>query len=89
MEKGGIQRHIIRKLMTFKPPKWGGSHTEEVNLVKGFPKHMRGEMIVKKAIEDLFKNGFLLRKMSTGEWHVSLNPEKKKEIMKFMDQDKE
>ena len=84
MEKEEIQRFILRKLMTFKPPKWGGSHTEETNLVKGLPKHMRGEKTTKKAIKELYKNGFLLKKISTGEWHVSLNPRKKEEIMRFV-----
>ena len=85
MEKQEIQKYIIRKLMTFKPPKWGESHTEEINLVKGLPKHLRGEKITKKAIEELYKKEFLLKRMSTGEWHVSLNPRKKGEIEKFIE----
>jgi len=32
----------------------------------------------------LTKKEFLLKKMSTGEWHVSLNPRKKQEIIRFL-----
>ena len=85
MEKEDIQKYILRKLMTFKPPKWGNSHTEEINLVKGLPKHERGTKVTKKAIEELYKKEFLTKKKSTGEWHVSLNPRKKEEIMKFIE----
>jgi len=85
MERREIQKYILRKLMTFKPPKWGGSHTEESNLVKGLPKHLRGEKTTKKAIKELYNKEFLLKKISTGEWHVSLNPRKKEEIMRFVE----
>jgi len=37
-----------------------------------------------KAIEELINEGFLLAKKSTNEIHVSLNPEKKKEIYTFI-----
>ena len=87
MDEREIQVFIIRKLMGFKPPKWGASHTEETNLVKGLPKHLRGIKITKRAIKDLYKKEFLLRKMSTGEIHVSLNPRKTEEIMNFLEKD--
>lgn len=70
--------------MSMKPAKWGDSHTEEVNLVKGFPSHLRGAKVMDKAIEELFKLGFLLKEKKTGEWHVSLNPNKKEEIYRFL-----
>lgn len=84
MDKELIQQKILRKLMTMKPPKWGASHTEEKNLVKGLPKHLRGSKIVEKAIEELRQKEFLLRGKKTGEWHVSLNPRKKEEIYRFL-----
>ena len=71
--------------MNKRPPKWGGCHTEEINIVKGLPKHLRGEKVTKEAIEELYKLEFLIKKKSTGEWHVSLNPEKKEEIYRFLD----
>ena len=41
-------------------------------------------MNYKKAIEELYKSEFLLKAKKTNEWHVSLNPEKKKEIYRFL-----
>lgn len=84
MEKRAIQEKILRKLMAMKPPKWGSSHTEEENLVKGLPSHLRGKKIVKKAVKELYQKGFLIRSKKTGEWHVSLNPQKRKEIYRFL-----
>jgi len=84
MEKRAIQKKVLRKLMSMKPHKWGASHTEEKNLVKSLPKHLRGEKETIKAIEELYQFEFLLRMKKTGEWHVSLNPRKKEEIYKFL-----
>jgi len=61
MDKRGIQLKIIRKLMSMSPPKWGASHTEEINLTKGLPKHLRGEKVTIKAIDELYSFGFLLK----------------------------
>jgi len=84
MEKRAIQEKILRKLMAMKPPKWGSSHTEETNLVKGLPSHLRGEKIVEKALKELYQKEFLLKSKKTGEWHVSLNLQKRKEIYRFL-----
>ena len=84
MEKRFIQEKILRKLMAMKPAKWGNSHTEEKNLVKGLPSHMRGLKVVDKAIKELFQLEFITRLKKTGEWHVSLNPRKKEEIYRFL-----
>lgn len=84
MLERAIQEKILRKLMNMSPPKWGGSHTEEVNLVKGLPKHLRGERSTTAAIEELFHREWLLRMKKTGEWHVSLNPERAGEIYDFL-----
>ncbi len=75
---------MLRKLMSIRPPKWGNSHTEETNLVKGLPSHLRGEKVVEKAIQELYKKEFLIRLKKTGEWHVSLNPKKRQEIYRFL-----
>ena len=84
MEKRAIQEKILRKLMAMKPAKWGASHTEETNLTKGLPKHLRGTKVAKEAIEELEKAGFLMKSMKTGEWHFSLNPHKKEDIYRFL-----
>ena len=84
MEKKAIQEKILRKLMSMKPQKWGNSHTEENNLVKGLPSHLRGAKIVEKSIKELYQLEFLTKSKKTGEWHVSLNPGKKEEIYRFL-----
>ena len=84
MEQKAIQEKILRKLMSMKPAKWGDSHTEEDNLVKGLPSHLRGAKVVDKAIKELFQLEFLTKAKKTGEWHVSLNPRKKEEIYRFL-----
>ena len=84
MGKKFIQEKILRKLMAMNPPKWGNSHTEEDNLLKGLPKHLRGTKVVQNAIDDLYKMDFLTKLKKTGEWHVSLNPRKKEEIYRFL-----
>lgn len=84
MDKRLIQEKILRKLMAMKPHKWGNSHTEEKNLVKGLPKHLRGAKVVDIAIKELHQLDFLIRTKKTGEWHVSLNPRKKEEIYFFL-----
>ena len=84
MDKYAIQSKILRKLMSMSPPKWGASHTEERNLVKGLPRHLRGEKIVHQAIEELYQIQFLTKAKKTGEWHVSLNPAKKEDIFRFL-----
>ena len=57
MEKGLIQDKILRKLMSMKPAKLGNSHTEEKNLEKGLPPHLRGSKIMDKAIKELYQMG--------------------------------
>jgi len=84
MEQRAIQEKILRKLMAMKPPKWGNSHTEEKNLRKGLPSHLKGEKSVDKAIKELYILDFLIKSKKTGEWHVSLNPRKKEEIYRFL-----
>ncbi len=74
-----IKARIIRKLVQWR--KWGGSHTE--NVLSGLPRQIRGEKAVKKALEEMVKDGWLLPAKKTGETHYSLNPEKTDEILQF------
>ncbi len=84
MDKESLQKFFIRKLRNFSPPKWGASHTEERNLFKGMPKHLIGKRETKKALEELYKLGFIDKYHKTDEIHVSLNISKKKEIESFL-----
>jgi len=85
MDKKLIQKHLLIKLKDFNPAKWGASHTEEKNIFKAFPTHMRGTKEVKKALEELYRMEFINKYMKTGEIHVSLNIRKKKEIEEFLE----
>jgi hypothetical protein len=67
---------ILYKLM--RMGKWEHAHTSIDNLVKGFPKHKRGD--VRKLIPKLIKREFLhVKRTGYGE-EVSLNITRKKEI---------
>jgi len=70
------EARILYKLMRLG--KWEHAHTSVDNLVKGFPKHKRGD--VKKLIPKLIKRGFLHVKPTAYGREVSLNVDKKKEI---------
>jgi len=67
---------ILYKLM--RMGKWEHAHTSIDNLIKGFPKHKRGD--VKKLIPKLIKRAVLHVKPTAYGRQVSLNIEKKKEI---------
>ena len=77
-EMRDIQKKIIRMLKNKR--KFGGAHTETIHLRNCVPTHLRGEKIMDIAIKDLFDNGILINKQSTGEKHCSLNNAKLKEI---------
>ncbi len=81
-----IKRFILRKLVTLG--KIGGSHTAIFNLSKGLPNHIRGnrkgQKAIKQAIKELINERLLLSKQSTDEQHVSINPNKIKEIKDFL-----
>ena len=82
MDKIFVMKRFLRKLINLNL--WGGRHTELINLKKCIPKHLRGEKITDESIKELINKGFLKTKQSTGEIHVSLNPEKQQEIYEFV-----
>jgi len=71
---------ILYKLMRLG--KWEHAHTSIDNLIKGFPKHKRGD--VRKLIPKLIKRGVLHVKPTAYGREVSLNIERKKEIEEFI-----
>ncbi len=83
MEKEMIMVRFLRKLLNLHM--WGGKHTESKNLLKALPKHLRGEKVTTEAVKELHQLQFLLSKPSTGEMHISLNPQKKQEILAFLE----
>ncbi|MBI2558565.1 hypothetical protein HYW20_04535 [Candidatus Woesearchaeota archaeon] len=76
LSKLNVKARIIRKLVRWQ--KWGGSHTE--NILKGLPKHLVGNKVVKEALKELEKDEWLVPAKKTGETHYSLNPNKSSEI---------
>jgi len=78
-EKETIKAAILFKL--FRRGKIGGAHTELRNATKGMKEERK---IMKKAVEELNKEGFLIAKPSTGETHISLNAHRIKEIKEYI-----
>ena len=60
-------------------------HTSIHNLPKGLPDYLRSKKIVRKVVEDLLKNRFLLSKPTNYGLEISLNIKKKKEIEWFIE----
>jgi len=79
LSKLDIKARIIRKLVRWQ--KWGDVHTE--NILKGLPKHLRGDKIVKEVLKELEKDEWIIPAKKTGEIHYSLNPKKASEILQF------
>lgn len=79
---GQIKGKILHKLT--RKGKFEHSHTALDNLQKGFHSDVRGS--AKDASQELIKEGILhLKKTNYGK-QVSINLEKKEEIMKYIDE---
>jgi len=57
---------------------WGTHHISESNLPKGFPQHLRGNVI--EEAEKLRKEGFLLKRPGGHDYQWSMIWERKAEI---------
>jgi len=82
-EEEDIRKFILRKLVRHRI--WMHKHTSIHNLQKGLPDYLRSRKEVKKVIEGLLKQRFLLSKPTNYGLEVSLNIEKKKEIEEFIE----
>ena len=71
MDKKDIQKKLLFALAEFRIPKWGASHTEEINLFKRFPTHMRGTKEVKKALEELYQLEFINKYMKQANYEFA------------------
>ncbi len=80
--KKEIKRFILRKMLRHRF--WMHKHTSIHNLAKGLPDNLRSRKEVKKSIDELLKNNFLLSKPTNYGLEVSLNVKKKKEIEDFV-----
>ena len=70
--------HKLTRLGKFKH-----SHTSIDNLPKGFPKDLAGR--VKDIIMELMKEGILLTKPTSYGLEVSINANKKEEIIRYIE----
>jgi len=77
-----IKRFILRKLVRHRI--WTHKHTSIHNLPKGLPDYLRSTKEVRKVIDGLLNDGFLLSKPTHYGLEVSLNIRKKKEIEDFI-----
>jgi hypothetical protein len=60
----------------------GGKHTSEDNIPKGLPKYIRGE--IKKALENLIREGYIIAKITSYGTEVSLRPRRIAEIREIL-----
>ncbi len=64
-----IRQRILRKMVRHNW--WGGKHTAFDNIPKGFPKELWKD--VKNELEQLVREGFVVKKPTGYALHVSLN----------------
>ena len=78
-----IKLHILKKL--FDQRCWMHKHFNINNISQGLPPHARDSRIIKKAVDDLIKNKWLLSKPTHYGLELSLNIDKKKEIEEYIE----
>lgn len=78
-----IKLHILKKL--FDQQCWMHKHFNINNVPQGLPPHARDSRIIKKAVDNLIKNKWLLSKPTHYGLELSLNINKKKEIEEYID----
>jgi hypothetical protein len=76
-----LRKYIIKKL--YRRACWHEKHTAFENAYAGVPSHLKGK--AKKEVKELIKEGILLEKPTCYGIQVSLNPEKIKEIMQYLE----
>jgi len=75
-----LKAQILKKLR--RRGNWGGCHTAFDDLPKSLPKHLRGK--AKDAAEELISEGLLIPKQTGYGLHVALNPQRKADIDKLI-----
>ncbi|MBI4019540.1 MAG: hypothetical protein HY364_04780 [Candidatus Aenigmarchaeota archaeon] len=79
MDDNVLKAVILRKMLMHR---WiGGKHTSIDNLPKGFPMQVRKD--VSRIVQDLIREGFVVRKPTSYGEHVYLNPNKVHEAKKI------
>jgi len=74
--KLSIRRTIIEKMVKHRI--WGGKHASVENVSKGFPPHLKREVL--DEIKSLIKEGIIISKPTSYGLQISLNPRMKATI---------
>jgi hypothetical protein len=82
ISNGEIKNHILFKLHWKRF--WGGKHTALESVKKGVPKHLGGKYI--DMARELIKEGLILSKPTSYGLQISLNPNKREEIIRRAEQ---
>ena len=75
-----VNTSILKKLILGK--RVGGKHLPLRFVIQGLPNRLHN--LAKKRTKKLISNGILLHKPSTGEEHISINPQKVYEVKEFI-----
>ena len=78
-----IKLHILKKL--FDQRCWIHKHFNINNIPKGLPTNARDSRIIKRAIDELIKTGWISSKQTHYGLELSLNTNKKKEIEDYIE----
>jgi len=87
MPKADIDKfklHILKKL--FDQRCWMHKHFSINNIPQGLPSHARDSKIIKKAVDELIKAGWLLPKSTFYGLELSLNINKKKDVEEYIEE---
>jgi len=76
-----IKGKILHKLT--KAGKFEHSHTDIINLYKGFPGHLQGR--AKTLVREMIRKGLLKLKPTSYGQHVSINLEQSDEILRLIE----
>jgi hypothetical protein len=86
LQKEGISLEHLKAHMLYKlsrHSRWGGKHTELINVRSALPKKHRHE--AEELAKELANDGLITWLKKTGDMHISLNSHKKKEIMEIIE----
>ncbi|MFH1094807.1 MAG: hypothetical protein V1728_01160 [Candidatus Micrarchaeota archaeon] len=76
-----LKAHIMYKLARHR--RWGAKHTELINVRSALPREH--QHLAEELARELADEGFLTWLKKTGQIHVSLNPHRRAEIIKMVE----
>ena len=76
-----VRATILKKL--FLARRFGGKHLPFRFVIQGLPNRFHN--LAKKLAKKMVSEGLLLSKISRGEEHISINPERTKEVIEIVE----